>query len=695
MVARLLFLIVVTCVDWCFLFLIVVTCVDRWLPSSCFLSLFSVNSNKSLLKENIVKEEMIREQVSELDNLRTVLVIDNTTDQTGTYTDFENEDFRSSEKGGLSSLKLIDVSCSTDGTISPVAGFPDGMVVCAGVESNAEKILSSEQELLCLRQQNRELSKDLERATMLHKQAVVDLLESLKTEEDLLCRLKDAESAKCDVQGWILDQRRLKDVMEHDAETETLRESVQESSSSLAAVSLPPNFMDNPSNTNDSRRMGDTISSDVTVSASKMVISETRITGEVLNDYNCIVYPPLIALSEHSELSSPANGLVDRLVSCAVGKSDEDGGLNFFPPDTPQSAMVGKKEDLAESMVKLETENRTLLEEMTKLEDEMAAKDCFHSSQVESFQHEISALRFQLSVEQLQHEDTVRNMVEAAPSSPTMRSRHLLEKDAAIAKLDAELATVRFLCETKRTGCNQETVKRGSRARGTIGDGCDHLADEAKYAEAYPQHDRMAVGFDEITRLQSDNKQLKRKLIKILKDKDSLWRQADELSYEYRRRSEGRRSQGADQSRCMSCSCQFSLFTWKHHCRLCGGAFCYGCSDNWFQTAYSGQTLRTCSQCYSHQQSLDEDAFLLGTLSDAADCCDSDRESVTVDDDSVYVTMVEDAASPAVCCSTDPPVPSANGVRFRVSPGTDASKGSPRLTTGGFREPVSASTPLK
>ncbi|XP_065905492.1 RUN and FYVE domain-containing protein 2-like [Dysidea avara] len=51
---------------------------------------------------------------------------------------------------------------------------------------------------------------------------------------------------------------------------------------------------------------------------------------------------------------------------------------------------------------------------------------------------------------------------------------------------------------------------------------------------------------------------------------------------------------------CQNCKSEFSVAKRRHHCRNCGGIFCYNCSDNKVQLPSSAKPVRVCDMCYHH-----------------------------------------------------------------------------------------------
>ena len=119
----------------------------------------------------------------------------------------------------------------------------------------------------------------------------------------------------------------------------------------------------------------------------------------------------------------------------------------------------------------------------------------------------------------------------------------------------------------------------------------------------------------EIEELKSDSKQLKKKLIQLIKEKDSLWKKTDKLSYQQKLQAKDKWLDEKNVSQCMGCKNDFSFTLRKHHCRICGRIFCYQCSDNWIQTAHSSKKSRACNMCYNRSKE-DEESLSKSNISD-------------------------------------------------------------------------------
>jgi len=54
-----------------------------------------------------------------------------------------------------------------------------------------------------------------------------------------------------------------------------------------------------------------------------------------------------------------------------------------------------------------------------------------------------------------------------------------------------------------------------------------------------------------------------------------------------------------ESSNCQKCQKVFSVALRRHHCRNCGGLFCYYCSNNRMQLPVSATPVRVCDNCYT------------------------------------------------------------------------------------------------
>ncbi|XP_074652846.1 uncharacterized protein LOC141907172 [Tubulanus polymorphus] len=115
-------------------------------------------------------------------------------------------------------------------------------------------------------------------------------------------------------------------------------------------------------------------------------------------------------------------------------------------------------------------------------------------------------------------------------------------------------------------------------------------------------NDLMKKKEDELAMLVNDTVELKKKLIKLMKEKDSLWKKTDKLEYQQRIKAAETWMADLDAECCLGCRAEFSFMVRKHHCRLCGRIFCHNCSNNWILTTHSSKKSRVCNKCFIERE---------------------------------------------------------------------------------------------
>ena len=105
-----------------------------------------------------------------------------------------------------------------------------------------------------------------------------------------------------------------------------------------------------------------------------------------------------------------------------------------------------------------------------------------------------------------------------------------------------------------------------------------------------------------ISQLTLDNDEIKKRLVKLIKEKADLWQKADKLEYENMLKSNAMWIDDKNCEHCMSCSSQFSMMLRKHHCRVCLKIYCYYCCNQWIN--YNNSTLRVCKKCFEQKETI-------------------------------------------------------------------------------------------
>ncbi|XP_067122105.1 FYVE and coiled-coil domain-containing protein 1-like isoform X2 [Centruroides vittatus] len=231
---------------------------------------------------------------------------------------------------------------------------------------------------------------------------------------------------------------------------------------------------------------------------------------------------------------------------------------NFHDINVEKCTLERKISELTESLQSavdrikdLEKENQEAREELNKIQK---LKD-----------EEVSALRFQLSTESLKHERAFK--VEELQVSLSTRDEECTKINEDYKKTLMELDKEKNACSTYKT----------------------------ELIDLKSQKDQNAT---ELTQLRSDNMELKKKVIKLIKEKDMLWKHSDKLAHQQKIQVTDRWMEDGETNTCLGCKVTFSLIVRKHHCRLCGRIFCHNCANNWLLTASSRREARVCGECY-------------------------------------------------------------------------------------------------
>ncbi|XP_064643484.1 FYVE and coiled-coil domain-containing protein 1-like isoform X3 [Lineus longissimus] len=97
--------------------------------------------------------------------------------------------------------------------------------------------------------------------------------------------------------------------------------------------------------------------------------------------------------------------------------------------------------------------------------------------------------------------------------------------------------------------------------------------------------------------------ELKKKLIKLIKEKDTLWQRSDKLEFKQRIKAAETWMDDTNVTHCLGCRSEFSFMLRKHHCRLCGRIYCHNCSNNWVLTTHTKGKSRVCNACFIERES--------------------------------------------------------------------------------------------
>ncbi|XP_078544281.1 FYVE and coiled-coil domain-containing protein 1 isoform X2 [Lissotriton helveticus] len=308
-----------------------------------------------------------------------------------------------------------------------------------------------------------------------------------------------------------------------------------------------------------------------------------------------------------------------------------------------------EKEQLEHELVQLKEANQNLGEKLKELEQSTAAIPDLQrqlnetQKQANSFhevsKEEISTVKFQMSAEILKYEDKVKAAVRELQGTIQELEEHKqkrLDAEQELRELQAlhdvtrkqledsteKLTKVESALRTREVESVtlKETVERTQtqleKANTQATDFCEKFKNTLMEKERNEQI--LQANVDD---LNMTKEFLEERLVELIKDKDVLWQKSDALEYEQKIRAEERWLGDTEVTQCLDCGKSFSWMVRRHHCRLCGGIFCYYCCNNYKMTKHSGKRERCCNACYSAPSVV---------VSDDSECSNSQESSPDV-----------------------------------------------------------------
>ncbi|XP_071497537.1 uncharacterized protein [Diadema antillarum] len=241
-----------------------------------------------------------------------------------------------------------------------------------------------------------------------------------------------------------------------------------------------------------------------------------------------------------------------------------------------------------------------------------------------TMEEEIAALKFQLSSEAMQYQQTLQSYQEQETEVRLLKAGKS-EHEQTISELRIELTTLKQKTNQdkvsfqKKLTEQENEINRQERQINIHQESVEELSrclEDEKRARTDLQAEvtvlrtengsKMASLEEELAQALDDNEQLKKQLIKVIKEKDTYWQRTEKLEYHRKMKASERWMDDKQVTLCMLCECEFSLTVRKHHCRLCGKIFCSKCTNFFVLTSHSKKKSRVCEKCYVvHQHSLE------------------------------------------------------------------------------------------
>ncbi|XP_029771712.1 FYVE and coiled-coil domain-containing protein 1 isoform X1 [Suricata suricatta] len=250
------------------------------------------------------------------------------------------------------------------------------------------------------------------------------------------------------------------------------------------------------------------------------------------------------------------------------------------------------------------------------LQAQLAQAEQRAQSLQEAAHEELSALKFQLSTEIMDHQSRLKTASEECGSLRAQleaRGRELQATEETVAKLKAAQAELgeKLSCTSKHLAECQAALRKKDEEGAALHESLDRTQKELEKATTKIQEYYSRLCQEVTNREKSDQKMLadlddlnrtkqylEERLIELLRDKDALWQKSDALEFQQKLSAEERWLGDAEASHCHDCKREFSWMVRRHHCRVCGRIFCYYCCNNYVLTKPGGKKERCCRACF-------------------------------------------------------------------------------------------------
>nr|XP_060486797.1 FYVE and coiled-coil domain-containing protein 1 isoform X2 [Panthera onca] len=250
------------------------------------------------------------------------------------------------------------------------------------------------------------------------------------------------------------------------------------------------------------------------------------------------------------------------------------------------------------------------------LQAQLAQAEQRAQSLQEAAREELSALKFQLSTEIMDHQSRLKAASEDCGSLRAQleeRCRQLQAAEEAAERLKATRAELgeKLNCTSKRLAECQAALRKKDEEGAVLRESLDRTQKELEKATTKIQEyynrlcqevtnrekndQKMLADLDDLNRTKQ---YLEERLIELLRDKDALWQKSDALEFQQKLSAEERWLGDAEASHCHDCKREFSWMVRRHHCRICGRIFCYYCCNNYVLTKHGGKKERCCRACF-------------------------------------------------------------------------------------------------
>ncbi|KAH7950924.1 hypothetical protein HPB52_003132 [Rhipicephalus sanguineus] len=287
---------------------------------------------------------------------------------------------------------------------------------------------------------------------------------------------------------------------------------------------------------------------------------------------------------------------------------------------TERSLKSVQMQEISRERGELLLRNKELEEQLEQKDLQLTRIDQSRRQSVENQQlleKQVCSLTERLQDQAAANSHLYRNYVTQQAVIQEMRER-LEDQERMIEELEQCVEHLREDQVTEQTKFAQE-IERLQLDMASREEECSILSDELKrlrvqadvdkeYGDQLKQqldqsYAQVACFEEQLAQLKTDSVELKKKIVKLVKEKDLLWKQNDNLQFLQKLQATDKWMDNDETDCCLQCSAAFTFTLRKHHCRLCGRIYCNNCCCNWLMTTASSRPARVCNACaFQHQQ---------------------------------------------------------------------------------------------
>ncbi|RNA11299.1 FYVE and coiled-coil domain-containing 1-like isoform X1 [Brachionus plicatilis] len=308
--------------------------------------------------------------------------------------------------------------------------------------------------------------------------------------------------------------------------------------------------------------------------------------------------------------------------------------------------------ELNNCLVKQTNLSENLSEMLKKSNEKIADLNSMIEKQLNTInilENENNALKFDLSSKTIYEVQLKKDIAEQSKSIDCLKKMSYeqektikqlkLELDAAINERSSEFDAQHDQAQRNKISIQlkeeeiyllNDQIQNLSRALDSERQKNEHLTNELNELKLFYQ-DLIQKNSSQIQQLEADNVEIKKRLIKLIKEKAELWQKADNLEYENLLKTNSMWLDDSNVSNCMNCNSQFGILLRKHHCRICLKIYCYYCCNNWIE--YNNNKLRVCKKCCAARDTVNRIKGFLSDEKSTPEMSETNDESTNDQDD--------------------------------------------------------------